>query len=277
METTSATPWKNESSYWQPPRVFLSAWLEHSPFAFWLMSVLKPARVVELGTHTGFSFFVFCESVRRLGLDTHVYAVDTWAGDDHAGFYDESVFSGVVQGQREYAEHSTLLRGYFSDHVGSFEDGSIDLLHIDGRHGYDDVKEDFESWLPKVAPGGIVLFHDIAEHHADFGVWRLWDEVLATYPSFSFEHGHGLGVISAGQSVLPEIETLLSVDEDTTRQVRDIYSTLGAAVSHRWETQERHLQRIAVLEREIDLMRSSTSWRITSPMRAVMDRLRGDR
>ncbi len=34
-----------------------SAWLEHSPFAFWLIDVLRPNKLVELGTHNGFSFY----------------------------------------------------------------------------------------------------------------------------------------------------------------------------------------------------------------------------
>ena len=36
----------------------------------------------------------------------------------------------------------------------------IDLLLIDGDHEYKSVKEDIESWLPKVKNGGSVLFHD---------------------------------------------------------------------------------------------------------------------
>lgn len=36
----------------------------------------------------------------------------------------------------------------------------IDFLFIDGWHAYDAVKKDCEVWLPKVKPGGIVVFHD---------------------------------------------------------------------------------------------------------------------
>jgi hypothetical protein len=40
----------------------------------------------------------------------------------------------------------------FKDASSQFEAGSIDLLHIDGAHRYEDVKEDFEMLaLPSTA------------------------------------------------------------------------------------------------------------------------------
>ena len=82
-----------------------------------------------------------------------------------------------------YAGFSSLLRSTFDDALGSFDDGTIDLLHIDGYHTYEAVSHDFEAWLPKVSRQGIVLFHDIVERRRDFGVWRLWHEVRAKYPA----------------------------------------------------------------------------------------------
>ncbi|MCH9626020.1 MAG: hypothetical protein S4CHLAM123_12090 [Chlamydiales bacterium] len=49
--------------------------------------------------------------------------------------------------------------------VGSVEGAghvaeAIDFIFIDGAHDYESVKEDFETWFPKVKVGGIVAFHD---------------------------------------------------------------------------------------------------------------------
>lgn len=33
------------------------------------------------------------------------------------------------------------------------------MLHVDGRQRYEDVKEDFETYLPKVSDRSAVLFH----------------------------------------------------------------------------------------------------------------------
>jgi hypothetical protein len=43
-----------------------------------------------------------------------------------------------------------LIRSTFDDALGYFADGSLDLLHIDGRHLNNDVAHDFETWLPKL-------------------------------------------------------------------------------------------------------------------------------
>ena len=39
-------------------------------------------------------------------------------------------------------------------------DGSLDFVFINGEHSYKSVKEDIETWTPKVRIGGIVSGHD---------------------------------------------------------------------------------------------------------------------
>src|ERR1700745_472086 len=67
----------------------VSAWYGHVPFAHWIVAATKPRMLVELGTHYGVSYSAFCEAVLRNGLHTRCYAVDTWLGDDQAGYYGE--------------------------------------------------------------------------------------------------------------------------------------------------------------------------------------------
>ncbi|WP_342479224.1 class I SAM-dependent methyltransferase [Paenibacillus sp. FSL H7-0350] len=68
---------------------------------------------------------------------------------------------------------ASLLRMTFDEAVGTFEDNSIDLLHIDGLHTYEAIKHDYECWLPKLADNSVVLFHDITVRMDDFGVYQL--------------------------------------------------------------------------------------------------------
>ena len=120
-----------------------SAWLRHGPFAIWLVGALKPRRIVELGVHNGYSYFAFCQAVQEHDLSATCIGIDTWQGDEHAGFYDDSVFKSVESRNAPYAEFSNLLRKTFEDALADVEDGSVDILHVDGRHFYDDVKSDF--------------------------------------------------------------------------------------------------------------------------------------
>ena len=127
-------------------------WIEHIPFAFWLIEMHQPRQLVELGTHYGNSYFAFCQAVAAQGLPTRCYAVDTWRGDDHSLFYDESVFQAVnARNGEKYGGFSLLMRCLFDEALPYFLDGSIDLLHIDGLHTYEAVKHDFEAWLSKLS------------------------------------------------------------------------------------------------------------------------------
>ena len=53
----------------------------------------------------------------------------------------------------------------------------LSISYIDGTHTYADVKTDFESWLPKLSPKGIILFHDVILRDHGFGVWKLWEKL----------------------------------------------------------------------------------------------------
>jgi hypothetical protein len=220
------------ASYWIPRHLLQSAWLEHGPFAFWIVDAARPSAVVELGTHNGFSFFAFCQAVRALGLQCACYAVDTWRGDEHAGFYGEEVFQSVSELRlQHYADIATLVRSTFDEALPYFAAASIDLLHIDGRHSYEDVLHDYTSWLPKLSEHAVVLFHDINVRERGFGVWKLWHELKDKFPSFEFIHGHGLGVLAVGKNYPVGLQPLFDANfsEDARSLVRATYSRLGKA------------------------------------------------
>jgi GT2 family glycosyltransferase len=209
-----------------------SGWNEHVPFAMYLVGLAHPRTFVELGTHTGVSYCAFCQAVATLGLDTRCYAVDTWQGDDHSGAYGPEVLTELrAHHDPLYGSFSRLLQSTFDDARAEFADSSIDLLHIDGFHSYEIVRGDFEAWLPKVSRAGVVLLHDTAIRERGFGVWRLWDEVSARYPHFSFTHGNGLGLLAVGDQLPPGVRALVEAGDDDAEQLRNFFSILGSRLS----------------------------------------------
>ena len=205
-----------------------SAWKQHVPFAFFLTAVLEPKKIVELGSFLGASYFAFCQAVKEFQFNTECYAVDTWQGDKHTGNYDDDIYQTVVSANYYYRDFSYLLRMTFDEAAKLPELNDIDLCHIDGYHTYEAVKHDFETWLPKMSEKGVMIFHDTSVIKDDFGVWRLWNEVSLKYPSFSFEHGHGLGVLLVGDKVKKDLRRLTR-DKHIT-QYEQFFNVAGASI-----------------------------------------------
>src|SRR5437016_149858 len=215
-----------------PSRLTASEWAEHVPFAMYLVDILRPRMIVELGTFSGVSYCAFCQAVAELDLDCRCYAVDNWTGDPHSGFFGPEILQELRQHHDPlYSGFSSLIQSTFDEALNHFADGTVDLLHIDGYHAYESVKHDFEGWLQKMSSQGVVLFHDTEERHGDFGVWRLWAELKLQYPHFEFFHGHGLGVLAVGSSYPEKLRDLFEAKSAESVLVRELFHRLGERLS----------------------------------------------
>jgi predicted O-methyltransferase YrrM len=161
---------------------------------------LHPARgsggptVVEIGSWQGRSTIVIARALRarRSGL---VHAIDphrrtaihesTGVEDTYAAFLANIRDAGL-------SDHVRPLRLRSSDARPQFADRSVDVLLVDGAHGYDDVVRDIDEWTPALADGATVAFHDVRSYGAvrralagsvvrfpsPFGNLRMVDELL---------------------------------------------------------------------------------------------------
>jgi len=260
----------------------VSAWHEHIPFALFLIELLKPEMIVELGTHCGDSYCAFCQAVYELKLNAHCFAVDTWTGDEHAGFYGPDVLQDLrAHHDPLYGSFSRLIQSTFDEARAYFADGMITLLHIDGCHTYEAVKHDFESWLPKLSGRGVILFHDTNVRERDFGVWRLWEELRHRYPHFEFVHGHGLGVLGVGTDQPRLLRNLYESSGKEIAKIREFFFRLGHRLTLQGESEqpirtlsselqeraqtiealERTVRELPHLEATLSQIRSSQGWR----------------
>jgi hypothetical protein len=236
-----------------------SAWMGHLPFAWWLVQAHRPRMLVELGTHSGNSYFSFCQAVKHGELNTRCHAIDTWQGDEHAGTYSDDVYRYVQEtNAAHFAGFSSLLRMTFDEALDQFPDKSIDLLHIDGLHSYEAVRHDFETWLPKLSHNAIVLFHDTNVQERDFGVWKLWEEICARFPlCFAFEHSHGLGVLQMGQEPTGSVFKLIAALPQGQTSVQTYFQSLGDAQFDRFRLSNAD----ALLQAEKDNARAQILYR----------------
>ncbi|MEE1610171.1 class I SAM-dependent methyltransferase [Microvirga sp. CF3016] len=190
-----------------------------------IVNLARPRTYAELGVYRGCSLLAALTAANNAKLALRAWGIDTWAGDEHSGSYvGDGFYQEVLAKTSELNSDTHLLRMTFDEAQPKIDDGTIDLLHIDGLHTYEAVKHDFENWLPKLSDAGIVILHDTAEFKDDFGVYRLWDEVRGRYPNLAFTHSHGLGVLFVGETRTPDVQRLIDAWDDDL--FRGMFSTV---------------------------------------------------
>jgi hypothetical protein len=72
----------------------------------------------------------------------------------------EKHYNGVVSKLKRHKGRVEIIRKMSVEGAKDFEDESLDFVFIDAGHGYEDVRDDIEAWLPKVKKTGIIMGHD---------------------------------------------------------------------------------------------------------------------
>lgn len=179
---------------------YKSAWEGHILYIYNQIQQWKPEVVVELGVYFGHSLATMAEGCEDAGLDTQLYGIDHFMGDEHAGKFDTEVEDVATECLSKY-KNVTLIKKCFNRALEDWEkrdDTRIDLLHIDGRHYYEDIKEDFNNWSKFVPKGGRIILHDTQVVGRNFGVKKFFAELQEKHPEWEFSErleSNGLGII----------------------------------------------------------------------------------
>lgn len=126
---------------------------------------------VEVGSWMGKSTCYIGEQIKRSSKNIKFYAVDTWIGseepqhkekiedlqNENLTLFDTFKYHLKSCGVDDYV---TPLRTTSLEAASQFEDNSLDFVHIDASHDYDNVIADIKAWYPKVKPGGFITGDD---------------------------------------------------------------------------------------------------------------------
>ena len=162
----------------------------------------------------GASFLAFSQAARAHDLQAEAIAISPWAVEEDRAEEFQGVFEAFTFLVRKYDDFASYLRMAPMDALHRFEDGSVDLLSLDGFCAYEELERTLDGWLAKLSDRGVLLLHDTQAHGGDFGVWRIWDELQARFPTLSFRHAEGLGVACVGKHVAPDLVTLAEAVQD---------------------------------------------------------------
>jgi Methyltransferase domain len=150
--------------------------------------ILNKRGLTGIGVEVGVWKAEFSEFLLDKWKGKLLYSVDPWKNFSTEEYIDDmninqtafdTIHANVKQLLSKYGDRSAIIRDVSVTASKYFEDNTLDFAYLDGRHDYSGVKEDIESWYPKVKDGGIICGHDYLNgiiNKTEFGVKKAVDE-----------------------------------------------------------------------------------------------------
>jgi predicted O-methyltransferase YrrM len=146
----------------------------------------RAARIVQLGTHAGYSALLLGFMLRQMNVARGLFTLDidaqfctiarSWI--HRAGLLD---FVEVAEGNSLDPQSAIRARTHL--------DGAPELIILDSSHEYRATLEELDLWYAELADGGLLVVHDVSRFAQSFdvtqsgGVRRGFDEWRAANPS----------------------------------------------------------------------------------------------
>jgi predicted O-methyltransferase YrrM len=125
------------------------------------------ARIAQLGTCAGYSALLLGWMLRRMKAQRGLFSLDLDPAmcELARGWIARAQLADFV----EIAQGSSLDRSSINA-ARNYLGGDPELIIVDSSHEYQSTVAELDLWYPALAPGGILVLHDVSEFAANFDV-----------------------------------------------------------------------------------------------------------
>ncbi len=195
-----------------------------------------------------------CEPERFIAIDTfRLHELDKLWGvptSEHFGGLSHQEWYCSKFEQKIATGHMQVIKGDSATVLETLDDHSLDMIYIDGDHSYEGVRRDLAAAGRKIKEDGIIIVND----------YILVDSLHAN---------QAYGVIYASNEFMVEKDWGIEYIALQTNMFCDVVLRKVSYLQEREKTRRNYKEENNNLRLEVHLLRNSTSWRITKPIRAI--------
>jgi len=183
----------------------ISGWNGKSNIFCDLIRNIKPSIIVEVGTWKGQSAITMGECVKRLGINTEIYCIDTWLGalefwtgplsssperdlmlkNGYPSVYYQFI-SNVIHSNLQDIINPLPMTSLIGARYLKQNNKKADLIYIDASHCYEDVKSDIAAYYSLLSDSGKIFGDDYGD---------AWSGVVQAVDEFSKDNNLKLNII----------------------------------------------------------------------------------
>lgn len=124
---------------------------------------LSAVRIADVGCFTGLSSLLLWIATEKFG--GRVYSVDWFKGSSKTNLEFAGRYFNLKQIYEDNlaqfeGHHIQLIDAKSVEAATQFENNSLDVVFLDADHRYEFIKQDIDTWLPKLKQGGLLAGHD---------------------------------------------------------------------------------------------------------------------
>ena len=129
----------------------------------------RAARIVQLGTCSGYSALLLGFMLRRMNVRKGLFTIDI---DPQMCFTSQHWIERAGLGPYVHISQLDSTDAKTAVIAKDFFGGEPELIIIDSSHEYESTLAELNLWYPALAPGGLIALHDVSLFAAGFDVTK---------------------------------------------------------------------------------------------------------